>query len=337
MEPRRFQLEGPSLEALKQRVFDEHGPRARIIAAEKVSVGGIGGFLARHHYEVTVELPPRGRRAAAGPPDGPAAGRNSPAAGGISELLARAEAAEQAIPRREDPVSAGRPKRPEHTVSTDSDAFAELMDRITLGAGTPPAPPAPASPAPAAPAAPREGAQPAGRLSEGGHAASSRPPVPLTGAGDLVLVVGLGGDPLAVCESMAAAAGAGAAALRSAGTLEDPRIGRAGDRRAAATARAAGVLAEHPIYLAYGLGRGGELSRHATLIGALAPDQVWVAVDAGRKAEDSAAWVAAIRRSAQVDAVAVEGLDTTATPHTVNGLGLPIGWVDGGPSAAAVL
>ena len=86
MEPRRFQLEGPSLDALKAQVLAEHGPRARIIAAEKVTVGGIGGFLARHHYEVTVELPPRGRRAA--PVDA-----DLPSRAGIGALLARAEEA----------------------------------------------------------------------------------------------------------------------------------------------------------------------------------------------------------------------------------------------------
>ena len=64
MEPRRFQLEGPSLDVLKAKVLAEHGPRARIIAAEKVTIGGIGGVLARHHYDVPVELPLRGRRAA---------------------------------------------------------------------------------------------------------------------------------------------------------------------------------------------------------------------------------------------------------------------------------
>ena len=320
MEPRRFQLEGPSLDALKKKVFDEHGPRARIIAAEKVSVGGIGGFLARHHYEVTVELPPRGRRAADVPPDGyPASGTARPGGAGISELLARAEAAE-GTPRRSAPAE----ERSGVSVSTDSHAFADLMDRLTHSTGADPVPvvppPVAAVPLPAA-----------------DRAVLPLPPVPLAGAGDLVLVVGLGADPLAVCESMAAAAGAGAAAIRSAGALEDTSYGRAADRRSAATARAAGVLADHAIYLAYGLGRGEELSRHATLIGALAPDQVWAAVDAGRKAEDTAAWVAAVRRTAEVTAVAVEGLAATATPHTVNGLGLPIGWVDGGPSASVML
>lgn len=325
MEPRRFQLEGPSLDALKAKVLAEHGPRARIIAAEKVTVGGIGGFLARHHYEVTVEMPPRGRRAAPVEAD-------LPSRAGIGALLALAEEAESGL-------RTGQPALPD--VSTGSNAFAELMEDLSQNTGAPARSPEPVhTPVPFAfpqlvPDAHDGGAFP--------DRAAARPgrqevPVPLTGAGDLVIVVGLGQDALLVCESMAAAAGYSAQALRAAGGVDGGGIGRAGDRRAVATARAAGVLAGHPVYLAYGIGRGvGELARHTTLVAALAPDQLWVAVDAGRKPEDTAAWVGAVRNASVVHAVAVENLEGTATPQTVNGLGVPVGWLDGAEAPSAVL
>ncbi|MFF2677886.1 hypothetical protein ACFVRT_15035 [Arthrobacter koreensis] len=315
MEPRRFQLEGTSLDALKAQVLAEHGPRARIIAAEKVTVGGIGGFLARHHYEVTVELPPRGRRAA--PVDA-----DLPSRAGIGALLARAEEAEGGY----------RPSVPAlPDVSTGTNAFAELMADLSQNTGAPTRPPE-SVPVPAA------FPQLASGAGAGHPAPRQEVPAPLGGAGDLVIVVGLGQDPLLVCESMAAAAGFSAQALRAAGAVDGSGVGRAGDRRAVATARAAGVLAGHPIFLAYGIGRGvSEIGRHTTLISALAPDQLWVAVDAGRKAEDTAAWVGEIRAASVVDAVAVEGLEGTATPQTVNALGLPVGWLDGAASGSAVL
>ena len=57
MELRRFQLEGTSLPELQERVRIEHGHDARIVKAEQVTVGGIRGFFASRHIEVTVEVP----------------------------------------------------------------------------------------------------------------------------------------------------------------------------------------------------------------------------------------------------------------------------------------
>ncbi|MCQ1951166.1 MULTISPECIES: hypothetical protein [Arthrobacter] len=351
---RRFQLEGPSLDALKAQVLAEHGPRARIIAAEKVTVGGIGGFLSRQHYEVTVELPPSGRRRAPVEPDLPS--RTDSGRTGISALLEEAERAESnlhptiipSVPVDVAPAPAPAPQ-PAPSVSTGSHAFAELMETLAASTGTPAHAPAPAfapglqekqppnagsqvPPSPVGSGWINQGAEP------GQRNAVPMAPAPLGGAGDLVMVVGLGDDALEVCSSMADFSGAGAAAVRVAGVLETDGVGRAADRRAVATARAAGVMAGHSIFLAYGLGRSGtEMGRHSTLISALAADQVWVAVDAGRKPEDTASWVGAVRSAVVVDAAAVEGIDTTGTPQSVNALGLPIGWLDGEPSPTPVL
>ena len=286
----------------------EHGPRARIIAAEKVTVGGIGGFLARHHYEVTVQLPPRGRRRAPGEPD---AHKDA----GIAALLDRAEQVEA---RLQAPAGEGAA-----AVSTASPAFAELMDTLTFSTETTDVPAAePVSLIPVA---------------ETQHRVRSAP-APLSGAGDLVIVVGLGEDALEVCRSMSRAVGAGSSGVRAAGLVTPDDVVRAGDRRAVAAARAAGVMGGYGIFLAYSLGRGAtELGRHATLVAALSADQLWVVADAGRKHDDTAAWIGAVRAAANVEALAVEGLEATATPQTVNALGLPIGWLDGGPAPAPVL
>ena len=85
----RFHLSGPSIEALRRQVRAEYGPEAVIVRAEAVTVGGLGGFLARHHYEVTVELPD-----AAAPSTDPLPVVKRT---GIAALLADADTAEAAL------------------------------------------------------------------------------------------------------------------------------------------------------------------------------------------------------------------------------------------------
>ena len=55
--PTRVLLEGPAIEPLLDQVRDEYGSSVRIISADKVRSGGIGGFFAKQHYEVSVEVP----------------------------------------------------------------------------------------------------------------------------------------------------------------------------------------------------------------------------------------------------------------------------------------
>ncbi|WP_299036239.1 hypothetical protein [uncultured Pseudokineococcus sp.] len=49
-------LEGDGMEELLARVAAEHGEGARVVRAERVRVGGVGGFFARQRYEVVVEV-----------------------------------------------------------------------------------------------------------------------------------------------------------------------------------------------------------------------------------------------------------------------------------------
>ena len=53
------------LEELLERVRAEVGPGARIVAANRVRKGGVGGFFARQAFEVLVEPPDAESSAAA--------------------------------------------------------------------------------------------------------------------------------------------------------------------------------------------------------------------------------------------------------------------------------
>jgi hypothetical protein len=152
--------------------------------------------------------------------------------------------------------------------------------------------------------------------------------VPLRGAGDLVLVIGLGDDALAVARSIAA--GPGMSAVRIAGDIESATVPRIDDRRAAIAARADGVRGGHGVVVAFGLPRRGPTPESAASLEALHADQCWVAVDAGRKTEDTARWVGAIAAIVPVDAAISWAPEATATPHSVSQLGLPVGWLEAG-------
>ena len=99
------------------------------------------------------------------------------------------------------------------------------------------------------------------------------------------------------------------------------------DRISALVARAAGVREKHSAFIALGISRLG-LDDHAiAALEYLTADQVWVVVDVGRKAEDTARWVRAVQAHVHVDAIAVTG-DTTDTPETVHQLGSQVGWLE---------
>jgi hypothetical protein len=50
-------LEGPSLEHLLEKVHAEHGPKARIVSADRVRKGGLAGMFSKPWFEIGVELP----------------------------------------------------------------------------------------------------------------------------------------------------------------------------------------------------------------------------------------------------------------------------------------
>lgn len=159
MSRERLLLEGEDLPALMARVRAEMGPGARIVKAEKVRTGGVAGFFAREHYELTVEVPdapptPPGRHR---PPTTPPVER---AAVGLEALLAAADAAEQGPgratadrPPTPHPAAEDPPEQPV-AVSTSSADFAEILRSMRDLVGDRPAADDAAAPAPARPVAP---------------------------------------------------------------------------------------------------------------------------------------------------------------------------------------
>ena len=277
MPRRQLRLEVATIQELPARVRAECGPYAEIVAAEKVTVGGIRGFLARHHFEVTVSIPDA-------PRDG-AHRLDLPARIGIAALLDDADLQESLIHEADtaDPVS------------TRSAMFDELLGSLDF-----------TEPAPARVVVPQPPAAP----------------------GDLMVLIGIGRDPLRVARAMAAGMGA---AVCIAGAIAAPGAERVDDRRSSIQARAVGVRREHPTIVALGLhGAGDGFGDGATILRALAADQVWVAVDASRKADDTASWVEAMGAVAPIAALAVLGRGQTATPESTDALGLAVGWIDGG-------
>lgn len=313
---------GKTLDEIATRVRVEHGPRARIVAAERVTSGGIAGLFAKRYVEATVELPERGRRAArtaqdapgrrrSDTPDSQAAFSPTPAQRvGLAALLADAEDAEDAFAQEE--------KAPEPAVSTRSDAFADLMDDLTFN-GVIPEPVAPVAPA-SAPAPANAAASAAGLASA---TASRVAPVLLDGPGDLVVIVGERPDTVGVVQAMAEGSSRARPAIRVAGSCADGRFVEVTDRRGALEARAAGVTLDRATFVAVGWGPGA-----ADVVTDLAPDQIWFAVDASRKHADTERFIALAGALIEADGLAASGLAATSTPETVRALGLPVGWTD---------
>ena len=290
--PNLLQLSAPTIDDLRQKVRDEHGPLARIISAEKVIPRGIGRVRKPTYFEAVVELP----EVRLTPPEvrvDPAARR------GIAALLADADDAEDAQDALISLAASGSPT-----------GFDELM--ASLGGFT--APPV---------AAPLE-------LETA--RAPRKVPVPPSVPGDLVAVVSLGQDALGIAQAMCKAFSPGELAV--AGTIKARGRAPLTDRRSALLARADGVELGKVVFCAFGVEAGDEAA-HA--IAAIDADQVWVVVDAARKVEDTQRWVNRIARTVDVAAIAVVGAASTTTPHTVNTLGFPVGWVDGAPAGVARL
>jgi hypothetical protein len=144
--PTRVLLEGPAIEPLLAQVRQEYGSGVRIISADKVRSGGFGGFFAKQHYELSVEVPDTAedrndmvpRRTVTPPP------RAQEPPHTLEQLLERAESRDRVVhdepvPRREVPAEkhAGREAGIEDTddrfTSDAGAAFAELLAGLDAG------------------------------------------------------------------------------------------------------------------------------------------------------------------------------------------------------------
>ena len=240
-------------------------------------------------------------------------------------------------------------------VSTSSQAFAAILDDLVRAVDAPdlnlpdlnlpgPGAPAPTAPGPAAPGPAAPGPTPKGTSSSppeaegdddvpleaqitrepetrgaavGGAVLLRAAPPRLRGKGDLTLVVGLGPDARAAAAILAASA--------------DADVLPVADRREALAARAEGVRRECPIVGVVELPRVDAVPGLAASLAAIAPDQVWAAVDVGRKLDDTALWVRAVDAVLAVDGIAAHGAALTASPWAVGALGLPLLWLDAPP------
>jgi hypothetical protein len=359
--PNRFRLKGASLEEIRRKAELQHGPAARIVSAERVISPGIAGLFAGDRYEAIVEVVTghevvsgevvpeadilvRAEAAAAGPdsagpapavPPAPAPVRaaSAPAhhldGSAIAALLEEADAAEVNL------------HRPAPTpLSTESPDFAELLAQLGAGLLAPAGSASGASAAPrAVPDAPNGGtpapaAEPAPPATKPDPARPRETvPAPLNGIGDLIVLVGLGDDALDTALAMSTAAGG--ADVRTAGKLSAYGHLHVDGRQGATAARAHAVLTEQTVVVAFGLGKARDAIARCQSVSALSADQLWVVVDAGRKPEDTARWVGVLASQLTISGVAVVRAAETATPETVNALGLPVGWIDAVPSHAA--
>lgn len=187
---KRLLLEGTDLDALMIRVRAELGPRARVVKAERVRSGGVGGFFAKERFELTVDVPDDGavgmRMAAAPATRGPGEPVGSDGAFttpvGIDALLAAADAADRhaAAPATGlDPAgpagSVGSPGPAANEVSTEQNTFVTVLDSVRQLAAQTPAGSAGAVPAGTA------GETPGGRAGVYGHPVRGRGPGRPTG------------------------------------------------------------------------------------------------------------------------------------------------------------
>ncbi len=299
--PRRLHRESASLADALAVIQKEYGPSARIVAAEAVTVGGFRGLFARRYFDIEFEVPDAAPDAAA--PVVPGVG-----AAGIDALLSAAEQVE-----------------------------GEWMPGSTARAAAT-APAAPGA-APAMPAAPRpsterpEFAELLAELSATTTGVREPAPVPVARGerGALVMVIGAGEAAWEQARSIAADSGA---ILAQAGAHERAGFPRGDDRRRARSLRADAVGEGRATVLAAGLPASIPVSSsRLQALDDIGADQIWLVVDAARKADDTARWVTAIGAVLPVDALAVIGVAATASPETVDALGIPIGWVDGRPAA----
>ncbi len=311
----QFLLEGRSLDELTREATELYGAGARIVRADRVLDAGVAGFLGRRHLEVMVEVP-----------DPSDAGVPAAPAGSVLTGPAHPATPAHALNDR-----AGILALLDHADSDEDDVNADLIDRAAF--------------VPVTPDLSTESTELTELLARLGEDRAGRAvPTLLSAPGDLVLVVGLGDSARHVTASMAAAAGDDAAGGggwavygTGTGTAGSPARPRLGGRWDAVRARALAVEVRAAVLVDCDLGSPTAGLPHLYGAASLGADQVWVVVDARHKPDETRAWVDRVRSVTDIDALAVIGAGESLSAHTVNGLRLPVGWVDGLPAPRTVL
>jgi len=364
----RLLLEGPDLAGLLTRVRDEHGPDARIVAAEKVRSGGIGGFFARERFEVQVEVdvaaPEQAVPSAVRTTRDPA--EPAPLTGPVDlaelvDVVEAVEAAHQASQSQPAPATSapGQPDR-SATVSTETPDFVQMLAALQAVSGAP----APADQSPPRPTITPVAEQVSGPvpsssspwarvgLPESVCRLASRPSADHAGlvaalrtlpavprlpraAGDVVVVLGDATAAYDVAVHLARRlridpATILLAAPTAAGTGVPAARRMASPEEARRRARAL-HRATRPTLVAVDAALDDEAADWArNVTDALAAAATWAVVGACVKPADLAAH---LDRLGHLDAIAVRGARRTGDPGTVLGLGYPVALLDGEPAS----
>ena len=157
-----------------------------------------------------------------------------------------------------------------------------------------------------------------------GRTTPGSPPPQRNSAGDLLLLVGVGDDPMRVAKALRDRMQKGY--VCDGGTLEGNTRRRVDDRRGAVAARAYGVRSDQPVIVAYGVGLGPMAEQELEQLMSIDSDQAWLVVDAAREPEETLEWTGRLRGRLQVDAVASLRAPRTGRHEALAAIGLPEAW-----------
>ncbi|WP_218220595.1 hypothetical protein [Nesterenkonia sp. Act20] len=334
MEPNRYVLKGSSLAKLGVQALADYGPEARIVSAERVTRGGIGGFMAREHFEVVVEVPPpRGQQSPALPPPPEADSRRR------RRLREEAQERHSRGQQTQGQQAPGQQTPGQQTDPEDLDEdFARMMDDLWLASRNP----AGSTETPAAELRKDAGPDsvidsvawspvpaPAPPARVGDRTAAAPAPVPpdlLRAPGTLIVLACLGADEsgaLAVLSGESGLQAWGDPVLLTASEHADKPLREAKqvlrEARARAVALQVPVLATCPVRFPRPGVRSGAESPAI-----LEADQLWAVVDLRRKPEDIRHWLAALEESRAIDGLVLTCADETLSPESGHQLGWPV-------------
>lgn len=333
--PTRLLLDGPDIETLLARVQEEHGEAARIVHAEKVRSGGLGGFFSKERYEVSVELPDG---AAPAGPSGPSVTDVAMPALTFTDVAVSDDDLPPAALLLADAVDDDAPS----TMSTERSAFADVLGSIRAGLGDRPAELAPAATSfvPAVPApltTPARVVTPPAPLPTPAAAVVPAPrrtptqqvPRPPRTAGAVLVLVGEARVAYDVATELAAtmridpaqvlvASPAPVVKLPASRRIADPVAARVRAGKLLTAGSASIVVVDLPI------GADPEWSRQ--VVDALGATAVWAMVDATRKIADLNRWSKGLSR---IDALVVHNAAASEDAGSVRALGLPVALLDG--------
>lgn len=342
-------FEAATLEEALEQARREAGPEATAVEANRVRRGGVGGFFAKQYVEVVVEV-----AEATAPTIAPAPG--------LAGMLEAADAEEAVTFTAPAPVAtptlsteqAGfqdlvlrlakeqAPSIPSTTATTVLGAEARATARVPAPGSAVRAPvPVSASPVPALSDFGRLGLpaaftvdlateSPDQAVLRALQALPRATPLP-TAPGSVVAVVGERDGALALARSLADELGLDPDDVALAAEDDhgdDLALGRLlPSVHAVSEARWHARYHSRPSVVAVAVPVGRTTSSWARrALEALDPTVTWAHTAAIRKAEDVLEWS---ERLGGVDAVAVDGIDETASPAAILGTGIPVARIDG--------